>query len=214
MTVMGTTGLSRREKVAVARELREEGLLLREIAERLGVAKQTVHAWLTDPDGSRLRARKDSYRGICQECGGPTNGSRGPGRAPKTCLTCLTWSEEAILEALRAFAAVHGRSPRCCDTRDTEGLLPNAKAVVRRFGSWNAGLVAAGLTINQDRFPETQAEVERLVLEGVPVADIAARFGWTIRAVERRFEVRGTSISEFRAAASSTQTSEGGRDDD
>lgn len=64
--------------------LRSEGLLMRQIAERMGVAVSTVDSWLNDPDGSRLRARKDSYRGTCEVCGARTDGSAGR-RAPTRC---------------------------------------------------------------------------------------------------------------------------------
>lgn len=71
----------------MARELRGGGLLLREIAERMGVAVSTVGSWLTDPDGSRLRARKDGYRGVCEVCGAPTTGGNGY-LAPRMCHRC------------------------------------------------------------------------------------------------------------------------------
>jgi hypothetical protein len=79
---------SRAERVREAQRLRAEGLLLREIGQRMGVAKTTVHAWLSDPDRSLEKARKDSYRGICDTCGGPTDGSNGASAAPTRCLQC------------------------------------------------------------------------------------------------------------------------------
>ena len=36
--------------------LREQGLLLREIAAAMGVALKTVHGWLSDPDGAKPRS--------------------------------------------------------------------------------------------------------------------------------------------------------------
>ncbi len=62
------------ENLARARQMRSEGKLLREIAEEIGVEVQTINSWLIDPDGSRLRARKESYRGTCIDCSGPTSG--------------------------------------------------------------------------------------------------------------------------------------------
>ena len=53
------------ERVAEARRLREQGFLLREIAERLDVSAKTVDTWLQDPTGAKLRARKDSYAQPC-----------------------------------------------------------------------------------------------------------------------------------------------------
>ena len=55
-------------RVARSRELRERGWLLREIAAEMGVVAQTVFAWLDDPDGSNLRARKQRYGGVCVDC--------------------------------------------------------------------------------------------------------------------------------------------------
>lgn len=46
------------ERVAEAQRLRAAGMYYREIAERLEVHQSTVIAWITDPDGERLRARK------------------------------------------------------------------------------------------------------------------------------------------------------------
>lgn len=65
-----------------ARTLRSQGLLLREIAAELGVARTTVGQYLADPDGARLKARRDGYRGRC-ECGSPTHGTNAPGRRPR-----------------------------------------------------------------------------------------------------------------------------------
>jgi len=30
-----------------------------------------VHAWLSDPEGSKARERKRRYRAVCVDCGGP-----------------------------------------------------------------------------------------------------------------------------------------------
>ncbi len=61
----------RARSVAEASRLRQQGLLLREIGEQLGVSPKTVHAWLSDPEGSKARERKQRYRAVCVNCGGP-----------------------------------------------------------------------------------------------------------------------------------------------
>jgi hypothetical protein len=62
----------RAQSVAEASRLRREGLLLREIGAQMGVSAKTVHAWLSDPDGSKARERKSRYHdGVCRDCGGP-----------------------------------------------------------------------------------------------------------------------------------------------
>jgi hypothetical protein len=79
----------RAAQVARARTLRDEGWVLREIVEQMGVAVSTVHDWLSDPDGSKLKARKRRYAGRCIDCGAATSGYAGQGpNAPKRCPTC------------------------------------------------------------------------------------------------------------------------------
>lgn len=97
----------RERHVAEAARLRAEGLLVREIAERMGVARSTADAWLNDPDGSKLRARKDTYRGRCEDCGAPTDGSDGFA-APRWCrdhcgvhLAAADRRVEKVLEMVR-----------------------------------------------------------------------------------------------------------------
>jgi hypothetical protein len=73
------------ERVAEARRLRDRGMLLRELAAHFGVALQTVQVWISDPDGTAARARKDRYAGTCEVCGAATTGCEGPAKAPKRC---------------------------------------------------------------------------------------------------------------------------------
>lgn len=88
MTLHRHSNLTRRtraESETMAAALRAEGLKLREIAERMGVAVSTVDAWINDPGGKRLACRKSSYRGSCEVCGAPTDGSNGVEKAPSRC---------------------------------------------------------------------------------------------------------------------------------
>lgn len=75
---------------ARASELREQGLMIREIAELLGISRSYAGGLLTDPDGSRDRARKASYSGVCADCGFPTSGSDGAALAPGRCIWCTS----------------------------------------------------------------------------------------------------------------------------
>jgi transposase len=79
---------TRAEREAIVRELRNQGLVMREIAEIVGLSTSTVDAYLNDPGGHRLKARKASYAGACVDCGAPTNGNAGPGKACMRCLDC------------------------------------------------------------------------------------------------------------------------------
>jgi len=85
-----TPTTTRAQHAAEAQRLRDQGLLVREIAKRMGVPKEsTVGNWLSDPDGSKSRERKERYREPCERCGVLMNGSdgRGPNR-PKHCQYC------------------------------------------------------------------------------------------------------------------------------
>jgi len=103
-----------------ALELRSQGLLVREIAAALGVAKSTANQYVADPDGAKLKARKQRYRGRCADCGASTDGSDGPGRAAKRCAKCVAiehqhetrqWTPERIVTELQAWARQLGRAP-------------------------------------------------------------------------------------------------------
>lgn len=169
--------MTRAEKIAKARELREQGLTQREIARRMGYAKQTVNAWFSDPDGSKLRARKDSYRGTCEECDGPTTGCNGKDQAPRFCHQCApsahaVWSRELIIEKMHEWVRLYGRPPglmdwspghiRACRSLTAElkrrkikrfkaGEWPSHDTVRRYFGDWASGIEAAGYTQNPTR---------------------------------------------------------------
>ncbi len=68
---------------AEAKRLRAEGLVWREIAERLGRPRSTVHAAVTDINARRRAYKRawdrENYRGTCERCGS-TAGKRNRGR--------------------------------------------------------------------------------------------------------------------------------------
>lgn len=111
--------------------MREHGITVNAIAAHFGVSKQTASAWITDPDGTRLKARKDSYRGVCIDCGKPTSGCNGPGAsAPQRCADCHALAA-ARLQGAKALArrerwaalAREGYLPR--QIADMEGVTAN-----------------------------------------------------------------------------------------
>jgi hypothetical protein len=198
---------TRAERAAEARRLRDQGLLLREIGERMGVSTQAVHEWLSDPDGSLRRARKASYRGVCVDCGGPTDGSNGPGKASVRCMDCIAWTREGILLAIMEWADDHGGvPPREQDVRigaEGHSRLPYESSVRRHFGSWNNALLAAGFDLHTDRRPETQEAIMAALRAGESVQAIADRHGVTPGAIHMRVRYRGLRVSEVRKGATS-----------
>jgi hypothetical protein len=105
-------------------------------------------------------------RGRCANCGRPTSGSGGPKRAEQ-CRRCAgkrrrAWSEERILDAIRAWAAETGSPPRMRDWspahapdgngdarryRSEPGRWPSASVEAVRFGSFCAALERAGMQV-------------------------------------------------------------------
>ena len=59
----------------------------------------------------------------------------------------LRWTEDAVIAALQAFAAEHGRRPQARDfsTAIDRSRWPNPGTVAQCFGSWNTALRAAAL---------------------------------------------------------------------
>lgn len=56
------------------------------------------------------------------------------------------WPKERIIAAFRAYYDEHGRAPRANEWECATEQYPTRWSVARRFGSWRAGVEAAGLT--------------------------------------------------------------------
>lgn len=161
--------MTRDEKIAEARRMRADGSTLREIGERFGVSASTVMRWTDDEHNARQlaasRANKLRYRGECVDCGSPTVGD-APGNAPARCVKCngahtREMSRRWILESFAEWHALFGSPPSAQDWN--QGLAraggrldlieryeatgrpwPTVSLVQQNFGSWNAGVAAAG----------------------------------------------------------------------
>jgi hypothetical protein len=174
----GTVTETRLRLAAEAKRLRDdERLLQREIAARLGISRSYAQSLLDDPDGSKARARKESYSQPCPRCGGRISGSEGPANVSPLCAACTLerqheeryWTRETIVETFQRFYAVNGRGPsvtdvlianpsirsKMSDERIADGdaafaavPLPSPSVVTREFESWHFALAAAGLPRN------------------------------------------------------------------
>jgi DNA-directed RNA polymerase subunit RPC12/RpoP len=122
------------------------------------------------------RCRKNTlYVRFCADCGARLNSSDGHGpHAPVRCPGCASrasgearkvWTPDAVVAAIQAWARLHGEPP-CMTTWSITrarnigkpeltqvklvpykaGEWPSPQAVIRAFGSWNAGIEAAGFT--------------------------------------------------------------------
>src|ERR1044072_550897 len=120
------------------------------------------------------RCRKAQYAGTCDTCGGATNGTTPSRGVPTRCATCLHWTREAVLDALRDWGDDHGGvPPRTCDAligAEGHGPLRDEATVRRFFGTWNAALLAAGyVALHKDRRPETMEAILVAVRAGESV---------------------------------------------
>lgn len=160
------TADSRTEREAIARRLRAQGLTYREIGERMGVGVSTAAAYVNDPGGRKDRARKDSYRGSCLDCGAPTCGNDGPSQPSPRCHPCAVrartiWTREAIITAIQAWARETGGIPPAATDWNPaqarnlghpekaekfyeDGPWPHITTVRCMFGNWSAAIRAAG----------------------------------------------------------------------
>lgn len=148
----------RRKLVAEARRLRAQGLLQREIQEKMRLSRSAVSDLLTDPWREKAQARRARYGGTCQRCGAQTDGSAGCSKPPPTlCIECSSaelherrhWTKERILEAVHRYAEEKGRQPLSQEWLGIAGnhrdpWAPPTPTVIREFGSWSACMNAAG----------------------------------------------------------------------
>lgn len=120
------------------------------------------------------RCRKQTlYTGTCIDCGGPT-GYSGTSVPRDRCVPCAgvhiretgskkVWPRPALIAAIQGWAEVYGEPPATPDWcphharllkdeerarrfEEGEGAWPTFMTVVREFGTWNAGIAAAGFT--------------------------------------------------------------------
>jgi len=54
------------------------------------------------------------------------------------------WTGDQIVAAIRAWEEETGKPPTARDWREQRSSRPTTRRVIRVFGSWNAGIVAAG----------------------------------------------------------------------
>lgn len=134
---MSAVASRRLDLAAEARELREAGFLIQEVADMLGISRSYASSLLLDPDGSKDRARKRSYGGTCEECGARTDGANGRARAPKRCAACAAvashearfWTRERIVEVFQEFARLFDRAPSVTDVRS----FSNTPTIARKL---------------------------------------------------------------------------------
>lgn len=146
--------LSRPERVAAARRLRERGWTVARIADDLLVAESTVRCYLNATP--------------CPACGEPVT-TAWLGRSAKTCQPCAArankapaWTRDTVLAALREWA----KETRAAPKRDDWAATPNrgrarnekwsreyprwpsaAEVVTHVPAGWNAALAEAGLAL-------------------------------------------------------------------
>lgn len=152
---------TRAQRAAEARRLRHLGLKQREIAETMGIGRSYAAELLDDPAGQKARVRRESYAGVCENCGSPTTGGDGPAKAPRFCVHCAPgqnrqWTEETVVAAIREWARRHGRPPSSTDwlhysVAEDGYKFPNRGSCYRStsgstapFESWADAIEAAG----------------------------------------------------------------------
>lgn len=113
----------------------------------------------------------------------------------------LRWERDDVLDALRAFGARHRRAPTKTELESPPTGMPSAPTVRRTFGSFTAGLRAAGLEPTHRRWSDeeifvalrafraverrwpTSGEWQRATPDHPSAAGIARRFGGWRRAL-------------------------------
>lgn len=131
-----------RERRAEAQRLRAEGLLWREVAERLGVARATARAYVADPDGERLAARKRSYAVPCGRCGGPTDGSNGRAQPVRVCRACRERDGMPMDERRAISRAMRGDSLPRSRTITLREFAAGVRETADRLGSVSLSRIA------------------------------------------------------------------------
>jgi hypothetical protein len=157
--------VTRDEKIARVRALREEGYHWEEIGRIVGLARSTVHALYADPTGDKARERKRRYERPCVDCGKTIN-PNGFREDTIRCQTCqgaygraLTrrWIIDSVAEWVSRFGAPPAATdwnPAQSRSRGMEWKVrrlertgrpwPSVTTVQETFGSWDGMLRELG----------------------------------------------------------------------
>lgn len=157
------------------RRMRDEGLQFKEIAQHLGLSRSTVSDYYYDPTGARARDRKLKRTGTCADCGRTTY-NNGSLKLPARCQGCENAkrhreASERILQAFKDWHEIYGRVPYAHEwlTVAAKSKLedpqrwPFTNEVQSIFGSWNAGVAAAGFTPRKIGVWEQRHGVKRIL---------------------------------------------------
>lgn len=184
--------LSLAERVAQAKERRLRGHTLREIADEFHISLTTASNWVAarscEKCGLGVVVRPGAV--LCSSCAAKW-GKGGVQQA---------WPRDRIIAAAVRFFVANGRAPTTFDwTRSTEDY-PDHNVVMREFGSWSAGIRAAGLTPKktggrgQDRGERGGKLVPRTVANGFTVEQEIAYLSDQQRVDERAWRVFEPSL--------------------
>lgn len=129
-------------------------MLAREVAVAMGISLSYAADLISDPAGTKARARKESYQGTCEFCGAGTSGSNGRSAAPSICGSCdlarrhdeRYWTSERITGAIQRFVRENGRPPIAPEWNVSERAewAPHMNTVQAEFGSWANAIEASG----------------------------------------------------------------------
>lgn len=137
----------RETRAREAARLRATGMVLREIAERMGISASYAQELVADPSGEAKQERKRRYDGVCVDCGGRVSGTDPARAAPlHRCVPCRRrfehesryWTPERVIAAIQEHA-IDGEAPTASDVGSLRTMA------VREFGAWSAACEAAGL---------------------------------------------------------------------
>lgn len=203
-------------QVVKAVALHKRGLLLREIAEELGLALSTVQDLLADPDRRKAKERKAQYDGRCTDCGRRTRGDGRRKGPPKRCRDCYAkrthqQARERLLDALDKWVKLFGEPPTAWDWNTSTARAkahpetlakiqkrrkghhwPALTSVQKAFGSWNAFITAGGYTPRRPgerAHPEIHSEHLRRSKKGTPMPAALSPEVQIERQIERDREV-------------------------
>lgn len=179
--------------------MRAQGMMFKDIGQALGISTSLAHDYYSDPDGSKVRARKERYAFPCVECGAKTNPG-GTDRGTGMCDSCArkaskVWTPEAITTAVKRWADEHGGVPPTASQWQKGGEYWPANATVVATVGWRNAILAAGFDAFESghygrdgEYPEALEETVRLYRSGLSIEGVAREMGLAAQTVLNRLK--------------------------